>query len=41
MRLLETVLKWVGITSLLVSFVLMVYLGAVLLARMSLWAFYP
>ena len=41
MRLLEGALRWVGITSLLVSFVLMVYLGAVLLARLSSWAFYP
>lgn len=40
-RLLEAVLKWVGITALLVSAALLVYLGAVLLARLSVWAFFP
>lgn len=38
--LLEAVLKWVGITMLLVSFALLVYLGAVLLARLSVWVFF-
>ena len=41
MRLLEAVLKWAGITALLVSLALMVYLGAILIARLSVWAFYP
>lgn len=40
-RLLEAALKWVGITSLLVSFALIVYLGAVLIARLSVWASFP
>ncbi len=34
-RLLEAVLKWVGVTLLLVSSALLVYLAAVLLARLS------
>ena len=38
MRLLEAVLKWAGITALLVSLALLVYLGAVLIARLSVWA---
>ena len=33
MRLLEAVLKWAGIALLLVACALLVYLGAVLLAR--------
>ncbi len=41
MRLLEAVLKWAGITALLVSLALMVYLGAILIARLSVWTFYP
>ncbi|MDQ3317173.1 MAG: hypothetical protein M3522_07555 [Actinomycetota bacterium] len=40
-RLLVAALKWVGITMLLVSVALSVYLGAVLLARLSAWAFFP
>lgn len=40
-RLLGAVLKWVGITALLISAALLVYLGAVLLARLSVWAFFP
>ncbi len=41
MRLLEAALKWLGVTALLVSCVLLVYLEAVLLARLSAWAFFP
>lgn len=40
-RLLEAMLKWVGITALLISAALLVYLGAILLARLSVWAFFP
>ena len=40
-RLLEAVLKWVGITLLVVSCAVLVYLGAVGLARLSAWAFFP
>ncbi len=40
-RLLEAVLKWVGITLLLVSCAMLVYLGAVLFARAAAWAFFP
>jgi hypothetical protein len=36
-RLLEAVLKWAGIALLLVSCALLVYLGAVLLARGAEW----
>lgn len=42
MRVLaEAALKWAGITLLLVSCALIVYLGAVLLARLSVWVFFP
>lgn len=34
-------LNWVGLTLVLVASVLLVYLGAVLLARLGVWAFYP
>jgi len=34
-------LKWVGVALLVVASVLLVYLGAVLLARWGVWAFYP
>lgn len=40
-RLLEAVLKWAGITLLLVSCVLSVYLGAVLFARGMDWILVP
>ena len=40
-RLLEAVLKWVGVTLLLVSCALLVYLAAVLFARLSAGAFLP
>jgi membrane protein required for beta-lactamase induction len=40
-RLLEAVLKWVGVTLLLVSCALLVYLAAVLFARLSAGAFFP
>jgi hypothetical protein len=41
MRLLVAMLKWVGATLLLVSCVLLVYLGAVLLARGAQWLLFP
>lgn len=41
MRLLEAVLKWVGATLLLVSCALLIYLGAVVLARLSAGALLP
>jgi hypothetical protein len=34
-------LTWVGVSLLVVASVLLVYLGAVLLARLGAWAFYP
>ena len=34
-------LTWVGVALLVVASVLLVYLGAVLLARFGAWAFYP
>jgi hypothetical protein len=40
-RLLEAVLKCVGVALLLVSCVLLVYLAAVLFARLSAGAFFP
>lgn len=43
-RLLGTlapVLKWVGAALVLASCALLVYLGAVLLARLAVWAFFP
>lgn len=39
--LLLPLLKWAGAALLVVSCALMVYLGAVLLARLMLWVFYP
>ncbi len=39
--LLVPLLKWAGAALLVVSCVLVVYFGAVLLARLMLWAFYP
>ncbi len=39
--LLLPLLKWAGAALLVVSCALMVYFGAVLLARLMLWAFYP
>ena len=41
MRLLEAMLKWVGVTLMLVSCTLLVYLGAVLLTRLSAGALFP
>jgi hypothetical protein len=41
MRLLEAGLKWVGITLLLVSCAMLVYLGAVLLTRGAGWILVP
>ena len=38
---LMPVLKWVGAAIAFLSCVLMVYLGAVLLARLAVGAFYP
>jgi hypothetical protein len=40
-RLLEAMLKWVGITLLLASCGLLVYLGAVLFARGAGWMLFP
>jgi hypothetical protein len=40
-RLLEAALKWVGITLLLISCVLLVYLGAVLLTQGAGWILVP
>lgn len=34
-------LKWVGLALVLVASVLLVYLVAVLLARLGVWAFHP
>ena len=34
-------LNWVGVALLVVASTLLVYLGAVLLARLGVWAFYP
>ena len=34
-------LNWAGLALVLVASVLLVYLGAVLLARLGVWAFYP
>ena len=41
MRLLEAVLKSAGLTALVISCALLVYLGAVLLARLSAWVLFP
>ena len=41
LRVLPPVLKWVGAVMVLVSCALLVYLGAILLARMAVWAFFP
>jgi hypothetical protein len=35
------VLKWVGAAMVIVACALAVYLGAILLARLGEWAFYP
>jgi len=40
-RLLEAALKWVGLTALVISCALMVYLGAVVVARLSAWVLLP
>ena len=40
-RLLETVLKWAGITLLFISCAMLVYLGAVLLVRGADWILVP
>ncbi len=40
-RLLEAMLKWAWVTLLLVSCALLVYLGAVLLARGAGWLLFP
>lgn len=40
-RLAEGVLKWVGITALVVSCALLVYMGALLLARLAAWIIFP
>jgi len=34
-------LNWVGLALVLVASLLLVYLGAVLLARLGVWAFFP
>jgi hypothetical protein len=34
-------LNWVGVALLVVASALLVYLGAVLLARFGVWVFYP
>ncbi len=41
MRMLEALLKWAGATLLLASCALLIYLGAVGLARLSAWALFP
>ena len=38
---LMPVLKWVGAAMVLVACALSVYLGAVLLSRLGMWAFFP
>jgi hypothetical protein len=40
-RLLEAALKWAGLTALMISCALLVYLGAVLLTRLSAEALFP
>ncbi|CAA9222439.1 MAG: hypothetical protein AVDCRST_MAG93-504, partial [uncultured Chloroflexia bacterium] len=40
-RLLEAALKWAGLTALMISCALLVYLGGVLLARLSAWVLFP
>lgn len=40
-RLLEAALKWAGLAALVVSCALLVYLGAVLIARLSTWVLFP
>lgn len=40
-RLLVAMLKWTGLTALVVSCALLVYLGAVVLARLSAWVLFP
>jgi hypothetical protein len=40
-RLLEAALKWAGLTALVISCALLVYLGAVVLARLSAWVLFP
>jgi len=34
-------LKWAGLTALMISCALLVYLGGVLLARLSAWVLFP
>jgi hypothetical protein len=41
LKALWPVLKWVGVALLVISCALAVYLGAVLLARLVLWAYLP
>ena len=41
MRLLEAALKWAGLTAIMISCALLVYIGAVLLARLSAWMLFP
>jgi len=41
MRMLEALLKLAGAALLLASSALLIYLGAVVLARLSAWAFFP
>jgi hypothetical protein len=40
-RLLEAALKWAGLTAFVISCALLVYLGGVLLARLSAWVLFP
>ncbi len=41
LKALWPILKWVGVALLVISYALAAYLGAVLLARMVLWAYLP
>ena len=41
LKALCPILKWVGVALLVISCALAAYLGAVLLARMVLWAYLP
>ena len=40
-RRLPQVLKWLGVAVLGASCALLVYMGAILLARLAVWAFFP
>jgi hypothetical protein len=41
LRVLSVVLKWVGVALLVIAALMAVYLGAVLLGELAVWATYP